>query len=281
MIEATCLVCGGSYRDAKLPGLLACSACHFVTANISLSEGELRRLYSAGYFRGEEYKDYVAERALLEKHFRIRLKRLLRYVQAPEGKRLLEIGCAYGFFLSVARTSFREIEGLDVSEDAVQYATKELGLKATTGDFLTYEAREPVDVVCLWDTIEHLEKPHLYLERASAMMNPGAVMAITTGDIGSLAARLRGARWRQIHPPTHLQYFSKKTLVRLLAKYGFRVRYCGHEGMYRSIDTMAYIILNIKNHQPALYLFLNRSGLLRWNLYLNLYDILFVVAEKK
>lgn len=276
-----CLVCGGTYRNANLAGLLTCSRCHFVTADMQLSRDELRRLYSANYFAGREYKDYLGERSLIEKHFRIRLRRLLRFVTNPAEKRLLEIGCAYGFFLSVARSQFRDIVGLDISEDAVAYMRRELGLPGTAADFLEYEMDERADVVCLWDTIEHLDKPHLYIEKLSDVMNSGGVVAITTGDISSIVARFRGARWRQIHPPTHLHYFSKATLVRLLANYGFSVRYCGYEGMFRSLDTIAYIVLNIKHQKPALYRALKEMGLLRWNLYLNLYDILFVVAEKK
>ena len=55
---------------------------------------------------------------------------------------------------------------------------------------------------------------------------------MTTGDIGSLMARWRGARWRQIHPPTHLHYFSKLTLAQLLERHGFTVAYAGYDGMY-------------------------------------------------
>jgi 2-polyprenyl-3-methyl-5-hydroxy-6-metoxy-1,4-benzoquinol methylase len=280
MTYAKCIVCGGNYRESRIPGLLTCLICGFVTANVSLSSEQLRRLYCASYFNGEEYKNYVSERALIEKQFRIRLKRLLRYVEDPAAKQLLEIGCAYGFFMSVALDSFRAVEGLDISEDAIRYAREELGLAVHAADFLKFEPTGPVDVVCLWDTIEHLERPDLYLEKAACMMQCGGVIALTTGDIGSLVARLRGVRWRQIHPPTHLQYFSRTTLLRLLGKYGFRVRYCGYDGMYRSVDTMAYIILNLKNRQPGLYSLLKRSGFLKWDLYLNLYDILFVVAER-
>lgn len=280
MKAAPCLVCSGSYQPSDLPGLLRCSACDFQTADITLSADELASLYSARYFAGEEYKDYVAERSLLEKHFRIRLKKLLEYIPDPGCKRMLEIGSAYGFFLAVAQEHFAAAEGIDISRDAVAYAANTLGLPVQVGDFLDYRFPANVDVVCLWDTIEHLQSPHLYLEKAARHMNPGGIIALTTGDIGSLVARWRGARWRQIHPPTHLHYFSKATLTRLLTNCGLRIRYCGYDGMYRSVDTIAYIILTIKHSQPALYTRLKRLGLLDWTLYLNLYDILFIIAEK-
>src|SRR5205823_6020812 len=155
------------------------------------------------------YKDYVAERPLIEKHFRIRLKQLLRFVPNAAGKRLFEIGCAYGFFLSVAREHFAAVEGIDISEDAAGYAATTLKLPVHIGDFADHEFRNSPDVLCLWDTIEHVKDPDLYLEKCSRHMRPGGVIAITTGDIGSPIARFRGRRWRQIHPPTHLHYFSR------------------------------------------------------------------------
>jgi SAM-dependent methyltransferase len=251
-----------------------------VTADVDLSPEELEGLYGGDYFHGAEYHDYVGERALHERHFRTRLQRLLRYVPHPQTKRLFEIGCAYGFFLDVARGCFANVAGIDISRDAVAHAAGTLGLTVHAGDYLGYDITDPVDVICLWDTIEHLPQPHLYLERAAMHLTEGGVLALTTGDIGSMMARLRGARWRQIHPPTHLHYFSRDTLERLLRRHGFEIEYCGYEGMYRSLDTMAYIVLALKHRRPGLYRLLRRTGLLEHAVYLNLYDIVFVVASR-
>jgi SAM-dependent methyltransferase len=280
MNTISCLVCGGVCRPSDVPALLTCGSCSFVTTNIDLSRDELQRLYSANYFAGEEYKDYLAERPLIEAHFQRRLKKLESYGGDLSRKRVFEIGCAYGFFLAVVREKVAAVEGIDISLDAVSYASQTLGLPVHAGDFLDYEFAENTDVVCLWDTIEHLQSPHLYIEKASAHMNPGGILALTTGDIGSLIARWRGARWRQIHPPTHLHYFSKASLTRLLKKYGFSIRYFGYEGMHRSLDTMAYIVLVLRRQRPGLYRALKRTGLLERSLYLNLFDIMFVIAEK-
>jgi SAM-dependent methyltransferase len=251
-----------------------------VTADVDLSPEELEGLYGGDYFHGAEYHDYVGERALHERHFRTRLKRLLRYVPHPQTKRLFEIGCAYGFFLDVARGCFANVAGIDISRDAAAHAAGTLGLTVFAGDYLECDITDPADVICLWDTIEHLAQPHLYLERAAMHLTDGGVLALTTGDIGSMMARLRGARWRQIHPPTHLHYFSRDTLERLLRRHGFEIEYCGYEGMYRSLDTMAYIVLALKHRRPGLYRLLKRTGLLEHAVYLNLYDIVFVVASR-
>jgi len=242
---------------------------------------QLKALYSSPYFNGEEYRNYVDDRLVIEKHFRARIKRLLEFVPNPGSKNLFEIGSAYGFFLSVARNYFANVEGVDISADATAYAQQELRLPVAEADFLDYVPRHRIDVACLWDTVEHLESPLLYIERLAGMMSSGGTIAITTGDIGSFVARLRAHRWRQIHPPTHLHYFSKRTLAKLLERHGFQVRYCGSDGQYRSLATIAYVILMIKRQQPRIYEALKRTGILRFSLYLNLYDIMYVIAQKQ
>jgi SAM-dependent methyltransferase len=246
-----------------------------------LSHAELERLYGEPYFRGREYRDYVAERPLFVKQFELRLKTLLRFVPAERRTQLFEIGAAYGFFLDLARRHFQQVAGTDLSREAAAYAREVVGVQVTAGDFMEYPLEGTVDVVCMWDTIEHLADPASYIERIAAHMQPGGVLALTTGDIKSWVARWRGDKWRQIHPPSHLQYFSKDTLRLLLAKYGFDVCYASYAGCYRSADTVAYLVLSLKHKMPGLYGKLRAAGLLNWSFYSNLYDIVYVIAKKR
>jgi 2-polyprenyl-3-methyl-5-hydroxy-6-metoxy-1,4-benzoquinol methylase len=278
--EHACIVCGGRYQSASINGLLQCETCGFITADVSLSREELERIYSEKYFHGEEYRDYVGEQAIFAKQFQRRLKVLLRHVDEGNRGRLFEIGAAYGFFLDLARRHFKQVSGIDLSRDAAEYATHVLGVPVSSGDFLECTLLETIDVVCMWDTIEHLADPDLYLEKAAMHMPIGGKIAITTGDIGSIVARWRKGKWRQVHPPTHLQYFSKATLKQLLVKHGFEVLYCGYDGCYRSVDTAAYIVLALKRNKPELYEKLKATGILNWSFYSNFYDTMYVIAEK-
>jgi SAM-dependent methyltransferase len=260
--------------------LLTCAECKFTTANLTLSEEQLRQLYTADYFAGNEYRDYVADRAVIEKQFRLRLKRLLRFVPEASAKSLFEIGCAHGFFLEVARNAFGSVAGIDLSEEAVAYARRNLGVEARSSEFLTHQFIVTPDVICLWDTIEHLARPDLYLRKIADSLPRGGVLGLTTGDLDSWLARARGSKWRQIHPPTHLHYFSRITLSRLLLRNGFEIESINSEGMYRRVDTMAYIVLCLKHDRRQLYSRLSKTRLFNWDLYLNLGDIMFVVARK-
>jgi len=230
---------------------------------MDLPDDEVRSLYREHYFFGGEYGDYLADERALRRNFALRLAVLKKYMDPSRHRDLLEIGCAYGFFLDEARGGFRGVTGIDISEGGVLHAQRQFGLEAVHADFLEhdFEGRR-FDAVCMWDTIEHLSRPDRYIEKVASMTDRGALLAVTTGDIGSFNARIRGGGWRLIHPPTHLHYFSRGTITRLLKRYGFQVLYSGHCGFYRSVDNAAYNILVLRKKGPRLYHLLKKSGLL-------------------
>jgi SAM-dependent methyltransferase len=263
-----------------IPGLTRCTSCRFVTADLDLEDEELTALYGERYFCGAEYADYIHDRSSIERSFSRRLRTLMPLVEHSNTKYLFEIGSAYGFFLNLARPLFRSVSGIDISSPAVEFARSEFGLPVLCGDVLSVDLEEDINVACMWDTIEHLRRPDLYLAWLSQRMRPGSLLALTTGDIESRVARWRGAKWRQIHPPTHLHYFSRGSLAALLEKYGFHVRIATYDGMYRSLEMMSYIVFCKRHGRPGIHASLKRLGVLDLDLYLNLRDILYIIAEK-
>jgi cyclopropane fatty-acyl-phospholipid synthase-like methyltransferase len=274
-------VCGGEGSALGYAGLRRCSGCTHVWADVSLGTDAIHRLYQRSYFFGDEYSNYLEDRRIIEKNFARRLATLRRFCTAAH-RRLFEIGCAYGFFLNAARSSFDSVQGIDVSEDAVGYATRELGLTVSHGDWLDADMTDRTfDVMCLWDTIEHLAEPRRYLEKASSLMNAGSLIAITTGDIASLNARLQKGRWRLIHPPTHLHYFTRQSLTRLLDRCGFRVVHVEYSGVYRSARGMLHNLVSLGWRAPRIDAWLRRAVPARLDVYMNLHDIMYIVAERR
>lgn len=280
-MSTQCIVCDGTSVKPLYAGILQCRQCGYVFADLSLTDEELFGLYNDRFFCGGEYKDYLADKKILHKNFKLRFCALQPFLEARH-KRLFEIGSAYGFFLEVVRNHFDSVRGIDVHERGARYADEHLGLNVIQGDFLQHDfGNEKFDVVCLWDTIEHLREPQLYLQKISSHTDSGALLAITTGDIESLNARLRKERWRLIEPPVHVHYFSARTLPMMLDNYGFDVVYNRHCGFFRSVANMAHNILVLRHHRPRLFDLLRRSGVTDFDLYLNLYDISYVIARKR
>jgi SAM-dependent methyltransferase len=276
-----CLACGGPYVASPIPGLLRCHACGFTSADVGLGDAELAALYGRDYFHGLEYHDYAAEEASLRANFARRIVALRAHVPHLAAASLFEIGCAYGFFLDQVKGVVRRAAGIDISADAVRHAVGRLGVNAACGDYLRTAIGEPPDLMVMWDTIEHLARPDLFLTKAARDLRPGGHIAITTGDIGSALARLRGRRWRMIHPPTHLHYFSAATLRLMLDRAGFEVVHLSHPGVTRNLQSALYIILALKLGRPALFDVARRLRIFDFPVTVNLFDIMFVIARRR
>jgi len=274
-----CIVCGGRAERSHLPGLARCSACGMVSAQSDLSDADLEHLYGVDYFHGNEYLDYIAERDSLRHNFRDRIKTLHQIVPDLAQRDLFEIGCAYGFFLDEVRGLVRSASGIDVSADGTRYAREVLNVAALQGDYLTFDPPRKFGIAVMWDTIEHLKRPDLFVTKLARDLLPQGILALTTGDIGSLNARLRGSKWRLIHPPTHLHYFSVKTILELLDRNGFRPIHVSHPGNSRYLRAVLHHILVLRMKQAGWYDALAPWRLFDMRLTVNFYDIMFVVAQ--
>lgn len=279
-----CSVCDGTRLDLRAVGPLArCQACGYVflprTPELA---GQIAALYAGDYFTGAEFGDYAGQRPTFARNFQEYLRRMAR-AGATQG-RLLEVGCAYGFFLEQAQPSFDAI-GLDVNAPAIA-AARAIGAQALCTEFLDYSPAALLDVVCMWDTIEHVIDPRAYIEHARDVLSEQGFLFLTTGDIGSVVARVRGRRWRMIHPPSHLNYFSRDTMGRLLERAGFEVVSIESVGTRRDlVNTLHLLALFSKNSlvkRTAATLERALTGRVpSISVYVNLHDIMFVAARRK
>ena len=175
------------YRD-----LVLCVSCGLVFFPWKVTREDAAELYDDAYFQGAEYLDYLSDRPVHEANFRRRVRQLKPWV--PRGGRLFEVGCSFGLFLNLAR-EYWTVSGCDIAAGPCQYARDDLGLDVCCADFLDLPLEKgDIDAICLWDTIEHLGTPDLYLERMAERLLPGGIVALTTGDIGSILAHWQGPR---------------------------------------------------------------------------------------
>jgi SAM-dependent methyltransferase len=279
--KSRCLVCGEAYRRSRLPGLFQCKACGFISADLDIADHELRALYGADYFHGNEYLDYVGEEESLRLNFRNRIETLKAFIPNWPQADVFEIGCAYGFFLSEIANQVGSASGIDISAEAVRFAREDCGVHAQQADYLALDLGRKVDAIVMWDTIEHLKRPDLFIAKAARDLKGGGVVALTTGDIGSLNARIRGRRWRMIHPPTHIHYFSVATASKLLNRHGFDVVHVSHPGNSRGLRFVLYFILGLQMKRPEIYAMLKSWPLFDLRVTLNLFDIMYIIARRR
>ena len=281
-MNSACPCCEGREWNTGWPGFVICRSCGLMTVTQDFDLATLKPHYGADYFLGAEYADYLGDRAVHEKTLAGHLRRLRCHV-APGG-RVLEIGCAHGFFLEMIQPIYPGSMGIDISEAAVAHARLR-GMDVRAGDLLETEVNTSFDAVCLWDTIEHLSRPYEVMRRAAALLKPGGFLFLTTGDWGAWLPRLQGLKWRQIHPPTHLFYFTRQSLRQLCGRAGLEPVRFGTVTVHRRLRSALQALERL--HSGSLSGRLARMGLrllpatvLAWGIPLNLLDTLCLVARK-
>jgi SAM-dependent methyltransferase len=279
------------YSDAHSKVLDMCPCCHESSVAVTLKyqkfnlwqcticqsliwlgdyDGDLKSLYNYSYFHTTEYLNYTSHQSVHEINAARKWSILKPFL--PKTIRLLEIGCAYGYFSNyVRKQKVKEVFGFDISEEAINEARKNFG------DFFTCDQdkipKHAYNCLTLWDVWEHLKSPSADLKEFYSQLSSGGLLALTTLDAGSLVASFRKSRWRQIHPPTHINYPTRNAIQRHLKHHGFD-------------------ILLQKSFSPAraIEVYLNALGINSWPwpksfimqpLNLNLMDTQIIVARKK
>jgi 2-polyprenyl-3-methyl-5-hydroxy-6-metoxy-1,4-benzoquinol methylase len=100
-----------------------------------------------------------------------------------------------------------------------------------------------VDVITLFDVIEHLPQPRDTLALCSRYLKPGGIIVLTTGDFAALTARWAGAKWRLMTPPQHLWFFTGESLRRMAPPLGLSMEHFDHPG---KIVPLSLIIFQLK-----------------------------------
>jgi SAM-dependent methyltransferase len=244
----SCVVCGAAPPREKLRKggveILECPACGlaFWTPRPDFRP---ERVYDGAYFSdaraGHGYDDYAELEDSLRHTFAGRLAR----IPIPHhGARLLDVGAAFGFAAAEARRAGWSAVGLEVSPIAARRAGR-VGpgqIVVATAPALPFPD-ETFHAVTLWDVLEHLPDPHAAIAEVARVLLPGGRLALTTGDVGSVAARLFGARWHLYTLPEHLFFHTRRSLCLLLEAHGLRVERLRADS---SIYTLGYLVERLR-----------------------------------
>ncbi len=260
--------------------IVRCRVCGLQYVSQLPAPAELRALYGEAFFHvGRKFSGDPASAGLLNARHRVEAVRLLPGVGR---RRWLDVGCATGDFVACAASVVDEVSGIELSAFAAKKA-RARDLDVTTGDFLQAEVtRAAFDVVSMWDYIEHVSDPAANIEKAFEVLHPGGYLAITTGDVDSLVARLMGRFWHLMIPPRHLYFFSPVTMRRLLTTAGFDLVQVGRPGKRVPLDFAVWklAMMTIPALSAPLVRACARLGLGRVAPSINLFDIMTVYARK-
>jgi 2-polyprenyl-3-methyl-5-hydroxy-6-metoxy-1,4-benzoquinol methylase len=203
-------------RESKAP-ILDCGSCDHRFLGTSVEEQHSIEGVYDHHYKGYREDPIFAD--VIRRTIRNDLARLL-----PQSALILDVGCGNGEFMKAAIDHGYQVEGIDVSEEAVRYCTG-ARLTAQTGDFLSLDFSTTFDAITMWDVLEHLREPEQFIVRSRALIKPGGLLILKVPAYEKaifypillskrLATVLLGA-------PAHVQYFTGSSLAALLNRCGF------------------------------------------------------------
>jgi 2-polyprenyl-3-methyl-5-hydroxy-6-metoxy-1,4-benzoquinol methylase len=162
-------------------------------------------------------------RALMERFTRA-LQELVRHSGARD---IHEVGCGEGGLATLLARDGHRVRGSDVAPQAIERACARrdrLGLAIDfrcAGVFELDGERDSAELIVCCEVLEHLADPGEALTVLKALARPYLIASVPREPLWRALNMVRGAYLRDLgNTPGHLQHWSKRAFLELLAGYG-------------------------------------------------------------
>jgi SAM-dependent methyltransferase len=283
-----CNVCDGSMLEAVDPAcnIAQCAGCGYVFDNPRPTLEELVKFYS----RPSQYDSWLDELPIRQKAWE---RRLGKMQSTKKSGSLLDVGTGIGQFLAVARNSYRQVYGTEVSSVAVQIAREKYNLELFQGTVEGIDWQERVfDNISLFHVLEHVHNPKSLLQICHSLLSPDGILVIAVpNEVSSLRARARrwlmnaGLKERRglgkfglpmidLGPhngEAHLSHFTPEVLDQLLQNTQFSI-------LEKTLDPCYLRVQRLSRLKADVYYYFCLAFMRIFNV--NVYDTMLVIARK-
>jgi SAM-dependent methyltransferase len=210
--DMRCEICAGPLRTWQLDGRNAvnrCADCGHVSRDIASAPA------------GARSPAYGGDASLDRWRLAVTYRRLVRRLR-PRGARVFEVGFGAGALLRRFLDDGAIVGGADPGALAVAVdpvVTAHATLHTTSLESLPRQ--DPVDLVIAVHVVEHVADPAEFARTCHDLLRPGGQLVLVTpaGDSASLG--VFRSRWWMLEDPTHVRFFSARSISRLLRDSGF------------------------------------------------------------
>ncbi len=197
---------------------VSCRACGFVFQTPTLDEEELHELYGKNYRALDPPIQYQKDQLF---YARLLCDWIESRIGPPQGRRVLDVGCAAGFFLSAFRERGWQTVGIDANPRWTEWGRQHQRLDLRDG-FFDAQAfpGEQFDLILFSHIVEHLPDPVPTLRAIRAKLKPDGHLFLGAPNI---LLPPRDNLLKNFMARPHVCLYSPQTVRRLLAKANFAV----------------------------------------------------------
>lgn len=210
-----------------------CKECGIIYVNPCLRDEQVSQVY-----QHQSYSDItksLMEPSNLYRRERFGMERvgiINRFIpDLGRPRRLLDVGCATGFFLEAAQAQGWHAYGIEANPFQAGFAKKN-GLNVQEG--IVEELDLPLaffDAITMFEVIEHVKYPMLALQKAFEALKPGGMLFLYTPNYDCAERLLLGIDSHFIWGSNHLQYFTPATLGSTLQRTGYCIVHWETQGL--------------------------------------------------
>jgi len=241
-MKEKCLFCGSSdlilyypeipdrlHMSSKYSDFFRCKKCGSLQLIPLPTEKELKNLYPKSYAFKKEIGSKIRKiwnnfewQIFYKPVFASCVKIISKETGVYKGL-VIDIGCGSGLRLQQFRQKGYEVEGIDFSQEDINYAENVLGLKVWQANI--EEDSLPVDyynlIVTYW-LLEHLKTPIEFVMKAKKSLIKDGWIAFAVPLTDSWLSRLFRSHWSSIREaPRHICIPTSKGMFTLLKNNGF------------------------------------------------------------
>lgn len=250
-----CLWCGAKnanfktiqkgYQEPELFKIFCCDSCNTAFSLPRINSNAVYELIykNASKVQGYSRYQHYQERVLLEKDpldylvnnepsYWGTTHAIKHMLKLDKNARILEVGSGLGYFTYSLKKAGYNIQGLDISQEAVSEANMKFGDYYICDDLHHYATLnlESYDLVIMTEVIEHFNEPKEFLISINKLLKLNGVLVFTTPNKSFYPASVL---WYTDAPPVHCWWFSEKSIEHIASLLKMQLQFVDFSNYYK------------------------------------------------
>lgn len=227
------------YRTSrKIFTIVRCKGCDFLYLNPALPEEEQLCYYPDKFHYQPGSLLNLAIKPLFDKCIELHINEIKK---RSKGRRILDVGCGGGYFLSRMQESGFEVFGVEPNARAFGHAVSAVGSKIRYSDLASASFPDKYfDLIIAFNSLEHMYKINENIAEMRRVLKDDGILYIVVPDSDYFEARLFKGYYFNLEAPRHLSFFTRKSIRDLFLRHGFVPEFID-EKPYEYISTPASI----------------------------------------